>query len=193
MVNKKGQLKIQALKNQRFLVPSLSRGGQLKVQEMAFMLVALMIFFALVGMFILSVWSKNIGDKATGIAEERTLSAIGNLAGTAEFICANSKPNCVDADKVMALQGKKVYENFWTFSSLSIIRTSGFSKNETQLTGCNLGNYPNCDIITIYDKNVANERAISSFVALCRREHENNYPYEKCEIAKLVAGTELKD
>ena len=57
---------------------------------------------------------------------------------------------------------------------------------------CTVTNYPNCDVFEIYDKNVANERAISNFVALCRVELENDFNYKKCEIAKLVAGTKLE-
>ena len=192
MISKKGQLKIQVHKNSKKFLVSESSKGQLKIQEMAFMLVAVVLFFILVGLFALSIWSKNIEKSAINIAEEKTLSAIENLAGTAEFICPNNKPNCVDGDKLMALKDKEIYEDFLEFSSLSIIKGSGFAKNETDLIECSLGNYPNCDIIKIYDKNIRNERVVKSFVALCRREFENSAGYEKCEMAKLNAGTELK-
>jgi len=166
--------------------------AQLKIQEMAFMLVALILFFILVGLFALSIWSKNITESATELAEEKTLSAISNLAGTAEFICPETKSNCIDADKVMALIGKKNYDNFWPFTSLKIIRYSGFDKNEDEMTSCNLGNYPDCDVIEIYDKRIASEKVINSFVALCRQEYENSEPYIRCEIAKFLAGSERK-
>lgn len=169
----------------------MQKKSQLNIQEMAFMLVALIIFFALVALFALSILYKNIVESANQIAEEKSFAAIENLAGTAEFICANNKPNCVDEDKVMALKGKKYYDGFWDFSSLSIIKSSGLGKKEEDLIKCEMGNYPNCDIIEIYDKNIK-DISKSSFVALCRREYENNYPYEKCEIAKLIAGTEVK-
>ena len=41
------------------------------------------------------------------------------------------------------------------------------------------------------DKEVDNERAISSFVAICRKELENGYTYDRCETAKIIAGTKL--
>ena len=170
----------------------IQKKSQLNIQEMAFMLVALVIFFVLVALFALSILYKSLVESSNQIAEEKSLAAIENLAGTAEFICANNKPNCVDEDKIMALKDKKDYDGFWEFSSLSIIKSSGLSKKEQDLVKCTMSNYPNCDIIDIYDKNIANERLISSFVALCKREYENNYPYERCEIAKLVAGTEVK-
>ena len=141
-----------------------NKRGQLKIQEMAFMIVAIILFFILVGLFAVSIVYKNLQESATEIAEGRTLSAITNLAGTAEFICAGGKSNCVDADKLMALTGKKNYNNFWEFSSLSVVRYSGFNKKENEMIKCALSNYPDCDVIEIYDEEVGNEKVISSFV-----------------------------
>ena len=169
----------------------MKKKGQLKIQEMAFMLVAVVLFFILVGLFAISIVFKNIQESSQDIKEEATLSAIENLAGTAEFICPKGRTNCVDADKLMVLKDKKSYESFYSFSSLSVLRYSGFNKNESDFIECNIQNYPDCDIIDIYDKNV-NENVIHSFVALCRREYENNAGYEYCEIAQLWAGTERK-
>ena len=156
---------------------------------MAFMIIAIILFFILVGLFAVSIVYKNLQESATEIVEEKTLSAITNLAGTAEFICSGAKSNCVDADKLMALIGKKSYDNFWDFSSLSVVRYSGFSKNESDFIECNLRNYPDCDIIRVHGEKVKGE--VHSFVALCRREYENNYGYEKCEVAQLWAGSEI--
>ena len=164
--------------------------GQLKIQEMAFMLVAVILFFILVGLFAVSIIFKNIQESSQDIKEEATLSAIETLAGTAEFVCTGSKSNCVDGDKLMGLLNKKSYESFYSFSSLSVLRYSGFNKNESDFIECNLQNYPDCDIIKIYDKNVK-DITIHSFVAFCRRENEQG-PYERCEMAQLWAGTEKK-
>ena len=164
--------------------------AQLKIQEMAFFLVAIVLFFILVGLFVLSMVFSNLGKGASSIAEERTLSSITNLADSAEFSCG--KPNCVDADKIMGLMQNRDYEDFWPFSSLKVLTSSGFDKPESEMIKCSQTNYPDCDLFEVYDKNVENERAISNFVALCRIEIENTYPYKRCEIARLVAGTKLK-
>ena len=163
--------------------------AQLKIQEMAFFLVVIVLFFILVGLFIFSIVFSNLSKGATEIAEARTLSSITNLANAPEFSCG--EPNCVDSDKLIALMQNSRYENFWPFSSLRVVKNSGFSKSEDEMIKCTTTNYPNCDVFEIYDKNVANERAISNFVALCRVELENDFNYKKCEIAKLVAGTKL--
>jgi len=190
MKNKKGQLKIQAGKNfKKFLVPKSSK-GQLKIQEMAFFLVAIILFFILVGLFAFSIIFSNLSKGATSAAEARTLSSITNLADSPEFSCG--EPNCVDGDKIVGLMQNIKYERFWPFSSLRVHRQTTFTKNESDWIKCTSTNYPNCDVFEIYDKNVINERAISNYVALCRVELENDYNYKKCEVARLIAGTELK-
>lgn len=193
MKQKKAQLKIQVHKNQRFLVLGfLNKKSQLKIQEMAFMIVAVILFFILVGLFAVSILYKNLSESATQINEEKTLSAIQYLAGSAEFSCTGSRANCIDEDKLLVMLNRKAYTDFWSFSSLKVIKQSGFDKSEASMKKCNIQNYPDCDLFVVVDNKVKNERTTSSFVALCRAGYENNYNYDKCEIAKLVAGSELK-
>jgi Rps23 Pro-64 3,4-dihydroxylase Tpa1-like proline 4-hydroxylase len=166
--------------------------AQLQIQEMAFVIVAILFFFILVGLFAFSIFYKNLHESATEIAEQKTISTIHYLSGTAEFSCPGTKSNCVDEDKLLAMLNRTYYENFWSFSSLKVIKKSGFTKSESQLIKCNIQNYPNCDFYEIHNKKAKNERVTSSFVALCREEYENNYNYNKCEIAKFIAGTEIR-
>ncbi len=168
-----------------------NKKGQLRIQEMSFMLVAVALFFILVGLFVLSIVYAGINEEATRIAEDRTLSSLTNLADSPEFSCTTSKSNCIDGDKLISLLDKTAYQTFWPYSSLEVIKLSGFGKDRSELVECTIANYPDCDLFKVYDKNVENERAISSFVAICRKDSQNEYIYDKCEIAKLVAGTKL--
>ncbi len=167
------------------------KNAQLSIQEMSFMLVAVFLFFLLVGLFALSIAYSNIKEEASKIAEERTQSSIINLADSPEFGCID-KTNCIDGDKLVALTNRTVYQNFWPFSSLKIVTFSGFGMDEDKLVECTKSSYPDCNIFKIYDKKVRDERAISSFIVLCRKKFENDYTYDSCEIAKIIAGTELK-
>ena len=170
-----------------------NKRSQLKIQEMAFMLLGVFLFFTLVGVFALTIFYSGLQDEATRIAEERTLSAISSIADTPELNCIAAKSNCVDGDKLIALTNTTLYGNFWPFSSLKVIKYSGFEKNESELTVCTFANYPDCDLFIVYDKKIRNERAIASFVAFCRKEYENGYIYDRCELAKIIGGTELKN
>ncbi len=170
--------------------------AQLKIQEMSFMLVAVVLFIILVGLFALSIFYTNLYKRANEIAEERTLSAITNLADSPEFSCTGTRSNCVDADKVIALMNNKNYKNFWEFSSLRILKQNIFNKTKDEWVECSQSNYPDCDVFTIYtkeDKNIECETIFDSFIALCRKEQESGVTYEKCEIAKFWAGAEVKD
>ena len=160
------------------------------------MLVAVVFFFALIGVFVLTIFGQKLYEERNRIAQERTISSIVNLADSPEFRCANSKSNCVDGDKAIVLINKTNYLNFWPFSSLSIVKSTALYKLEEDMITCNMANYPDCDIIKIYDKKVKNEKSISSYVAFCRKDYESldqekGYNYDRCEIAKIVAGTEI--
>ena len=169
-----------------------NKRGQLKIQEMSFFLIAVVLFFILAGLFALSIIYSNLYDSATEAAEQRTLSSITNLAASPEFSCEGTKTNCVDADKLMSLMQNRKYENFWPFSSLIVRTWQAFNKTEQEMNKCSLANYPDCEYFILYDKEVKNERTISSYVALCRKEIEEGVVYDKCEIAEFLAGTELK-
>jgi len=193
--NKKGQLKIQATENHRFPeLVSLNKKAQLKIQEMAFMLVAVMLFFILVGLFVMSIVFTGLQDEATRLAEEKTLTAATSLADTPELSCIAAKTNCVDGDKLISLinLNNSAYDKFWPFSSLKVIKQSGFGKEDDDLVLCTYANYPDCELFIVYDKEVANERAVESFVALCRKDFENEKTFDRCEVAKIIAGTEFK-
>ena len=169
------------------------RKAQLRIQEMAFMLLAVFLFFTLVGLFALSIVYSSITESATRIAEERTLSSLLSLADSPELSCTTARSNCIDEDKLISILDKEVYRNYWPYSSLRVLRASGFGKDTENLISCNKANYPNCDLFVVYDKEVNNERIISSFVALCRKESENDYTYDKCELAKILGGTEFRE
>ena len=169
----------------------LNKKSQLKIQEMAFMLVAVVFFFILVGLFAFTLFYFNLYEASNKISESRTLSALVSLTDTPELSCPTSKSNCIDEDKLISLVGNENYENFWPFSSLRIIKQSAFKKTSDKMIPCTLANYPDCEEFLIYDKKVENEKSISTYIAICRKEYENTYSYEKCEIAKLVAGTKV--
>ncbi len=121
-----------------------NKKSQLKIQEMAFMIVAVVLLFSLVALFALSIFFKNLHENATKIAESRTLSAITNLADSPEFSCVTYKSNCVDADKLIALVNTTSYQEFWPFSSLKVVKLGAFLKNEDEMIKCNFANYAAC-------------------------------------------------
>jgi hypothetical protein len=153
--------------------------GQLKIQQMSFMLMAVTLFFILVGMLVLVVRLSGLKETARELEEKSSLLLVSKLANSPEFSCGNAfgaKVNCVDLDKITNLKGKGEYENFWDVAYIEI-RTL----------------YPKEEVITVFSRNVKTLPAVSNFVTICRKESigTSNF-YDKCELAKLIVSSEDK-
>ena len=162
--------------------------GQLKIQQMAFMLMAVTLFFALAGMFVLIITFSGVKESAKEVREKNAILLAAKLANSPEFSCGNAfgggKINCIDADKVMMLKEKMMvkYVEFWGVSNIEIRKI--YPNNDGK--ECNAGTYPNCDVIKIEKGIITSE--YSNFVSLCRKESDGSKSYDKCEIAKLTVS-----
>jgi len=163
-----------------------NKKSQLKIQEMAFMLMAVVIFFIIAGLFFIVVKYRGMYKTAGLFEKEKTLSTVAKLADTAEFSCGKSL--CIDTDKLIVMQNRKAYEGFWPMTSLSVVKI--FPK-QTQEIKCTKENYPDCNVFDIYDTE-GNKETVSTFVSLCRKEKQKGYWYDKCEIGKIIAGFKIQ-
>ena len=178
-----------------------SKLGQMKIQQMAFMLIAVTLFFALVGMFVLVVLFSNLKDSANLLEEKNALLLVSRLANSPEFSCGSAfgsdKTSCVDFDKVIALKKdiKKYSDsNFWGISGIEIVKIYPDNGN----TLCTDENYPNCGKLEILKPDSGT--GVSNFVALCRKERKAIETYDEqgnlidsfsrivdiCEVAKII-------
>ena len=99
--------------------------AQLKIQQMAFMLIAVTLFFVLVGMFVLTIQLSNLKNSAATLEEKNALLLVTKLANSPEFSCGNAfgniRINCIDADKVIMLkEGITNYDKFWGVENIEI-------------------------------------------------------------------------
>ena len=156
--------------------------GQLKIQEMAFVLVAIMIFFAIVALFYITIRTNTLRDDAGLQREEEAKELVRKLSDSPEFSwTASSCSNCIDLDKVMALKDKPEYKNFWNIDYL-MVEIVYPAKNGVE---CGRGNYPDCSTITLVNKTIGTP--ITAFVAVCRQEfRQRGYPI--CELGRLYAS-----
>ena len=165
--------------------------GQLKIQQMAFMLLAVTLFLVLAGMFILVIKVSGMREQATALAEKNAILLVTKLANSPEFSCGESfdelKLSCIDADKVMVLKENiENYEGFWGGGvNIEIIK---IYPKEDEIE-CELGNtYPNCNVINLIGEPISAE--YSNFALLCRKADEGGETYNKCEIAKIMVSYE---
>ena len=159
----------------------------MKIQQMAFMLMAITIFFVLVGMFILIFSLSGVRESAEELEQRNAMLLVTKLSNSPEFACGssfgNNKVNCIDADKAMVLKDSiSKYLGFWGSGIGNIIiRKSTSDTNEE----CTRSNYPNCDVINLFSKEISGFPA-ENFVTLCIKGAAERGVYNKCEIAKLV-------
>ncbi|MBU2562055.1 MAG: hypothetical protein KKF68_00125 [Nanoarchaeota archaeon] len=170
-----------------------NRKAQLKIKQMTFMLIAVTLFFALVGMFVLVIKFSDIREAATELEERNAMLLVSKLANSPEFSCGGAfdtpRLNCIDADKVMILrQHIEKYNDFWGVSNIEIRKIYPAANSEIL---CTLENYPNCNIIRLRSKEIIGAD-LSNFISLCRKEpYEGDY-YNKCELARIMVSYEEK-
>ncbi len=164
--------------------------GQLKVQEMAFVLVAIMIFFVLAAIFLLNFWVSSLKSDTTSQRNEKSSEIALKLADSPEFAWSsknNKCDNCVDMDKVFALKERinssKAYGGFWS-QDIGIIKVEVLYPKKTG--ECTRANYPNCKTITIINR--SSEYSFSGgYVALCRYDSANEGSM-KCELGQIYVS-----
>lgn len=169
---------------------SSGKRGQMKIQQMAFMIIALALFFILVGLLVLSFSLSGLKESKERLDEENAMLLTLSISGYPEFSCGESfgtdKSFCIDADKFMAFKkvAEKDYDDFWGISSIEIRRLY----NESSIV-CDDSNFPNCGILrTTLSGGQGNDK--TAFITLCRKAGFMGSPYDKCEVAKLIVRSE---
>ena len=161
------------------------RKAQLKIQQMAFMLMALVLFFILASLFYLSLLYSNLKKEATRFEENNAVTLASMLAGSAEFTCGDY---CVDTDRLIVLKDRSAYKSFWPVVSIKVRKIYPTQSEEIE---CEKGNYPDCNLFTIYESGKQGGSA-SSFVALCRKQVQEGYAKSVCELGQIIVGYEVK-
>ncbi len=169
-----------------------NRSGQMKIQQMIFMIVAVTLLFILVGVFFLSISLSNLKKSAVNLAEENSMLLVSKLANSPEFSCGNafgtSRTNCIDFDKVISLKSRTEYSNFWGVAKIEVRKIYPSEGDKS----CTENNYPDCGVLKILDKNVKILPYSSNFVSLCRKETDGKIIYNKCELALLLIASQDK-
>jgi hypothetical protein len=165
-----------------------NKKAQMKIQQMAFMLIAVTLFFVFAGLFFAMIVFSDVRRTAEELEQRDALLLVSKLANSPEFACGNAfgsfRTNCIDSDKAMALKNNiDRYEdlkgNFWGVEGIEIRKIYPLDYEEE----CDSGNYPECGKITVIKKQGI---GVSNFVALCRKENVEGFVEDKCEMARVV-------
>jgi len=156
----------------------------MKIKEMIFMILALVVFFVIVLLFWLSVTLGDIKGDVAQSSRDRNIMLVARLADSPELSCGLS--NCIDTDKLIVFMGRPHYLGFWDVNGLIVEKLD--SANNT--VECTLGNYPRCNTFTI-KKPLNNTIPDSSIVSLCRKEIKNDISYEKCDMGRIKVWSKI--
>lgn len=163
--------------------------AQMEIQQMTFMILAVFMFFALAGLFFISIYVGDLKDQASALEKEETISSIEVIASMPELAYDSSEMMMIDSDKaqVMANQFSNNYSAIWPVASIELYKVYPDFDEVVECPGTN------CNYYKIYDNGQNNTQTYASFVSICRKEKESGYIFEKCEIGKLVVGVEIDD
>ncbi|MBU0958005.1 MAG: hypothetical protein KKF56_04320 [Nanoarchaeota archaeon] len=158
--------------------------GQFKIQQMAFMLIAVIVFFMFVLLFFLIFQGSGMRETAEKLRMDKAEGIAQAIADTPEFTCGT---NCIDTDRVMVLLNRTSYyqSQFWSVTKIKIAEMYPRDGDVT----CNLENYPNCDYYNVYDLNKPGS-SVESYVSLCRREKKDTGIHNVCRLGKIIVGFE---
>ncbi|MBU2615493.1 MAG: hypothetical protein KKC19_00115 [Nanoarchaeota archaeon] len=157
----------------------MNKKGQMKIQQMAFMLIAVTLLFVFVGIFFIKIMLSEVNQSAESLEEKNALLTVARLADSPEFSCGSafgtSKSNCVDFDKVMSLSEiSDRYSSFWGVEGINIRRIYPAIEGV-----CTTENYPDCGEINLFSEEGV---GVSNFISLCRKSEQGNV----CDVARIT-------
>ena len=171
--------------------------AQMKIQQMSFMIIAVFIFLAVVGMMVFTIKLNSIRISANELEAQNAKLLASKIANSPEFSCGNlyggSKTDCIDLDKVMALKSNvgKYTGDFWGVSNIEIRKV--YPEWVWEDKECTPNNYPNCSMIHLITSSEKGEGKYN-YVSLCRKEiyrkkidgRTFDEIVDKCEIGKII-------
>jgi len=152
--------------------------GQMKIQEMAFVLIAVIILFGIIFLFYARFEFNKVQSLSTELREERAITFIRTVASMPELRCSESilkvsEAACLDLDKLKAFNSslslRNSYRKIWTSSYITEVVVQEI--------------FPGNSIYKIYDE-TPGEESYFSFMPLCSKD--------KCIIARLIVSIRLK-
>jgi len=148
------------------MVNSLKNKAQMKIQQMAFMIVAVLIFFVLVGLAFLGWQLISVKDNFNSLQKEQAIASIRTISDMPEFNCDSRRSLCVDEDKLIVMANSS-YSGFWNVASISAYK---ILEKKSYL---------------VYDSKQKDKKEFSTYVLICKKITSN---YEKCDLGKLSVG-----
>ena len=160
----------------------LGRRGQMRIQQMTFMIVAVFFFFVLVGLGFVSYQVKSSKGGFEDLQKEKAVESLQTLTNMPELTCGAL---CLDEDKLEIVSKMPEYKEIWPVQSIKVYKI--FPAFNRTILCPNV----NCNFYQLYDSGQKNLKEYSTFISLCKKIKEAGYVYTKCEMGSLVVGVKL--
>lgn len=163
--------------------------AQMQIQQMAFMIIAVFIFFALAGMFFLRVQVGGIKNSAAQLNKDQAISSLQVIADMPEFAFDSLDTMTLDLDKLSVMSGPfgEKYDDLWPVASIEVIKVyPAFD----EMIKCPA---PNCNYYNIYNNSQKTINKVGTFVSICSKQKEFGVFYKRCDIGKLIVGVIARD
>lgn len=167
------------MKNQRKMKKN--KHAQMKIQEMSFMLLGLVLFFIIAGLFFIIFSGSSLKKSQAQLSEAEAIASISSLVNSPELSCGEAL--CVDADKLLALKLSPEFSDYWQMDGLVIKKIYPYSEEEME---CGAGNYEICNRFTLKEPS-GGFLELSSYVNICKKDLQRGYSYDKCELGVISA------
>lgn len=167
-----------------------NKKGQLKIQEMAFVLLAVVFLFALIFLFYVQFQTKAFSDQARILREERTIALLEHVSAMPELGCSGlDETICIDQDKLEVFHDneaiQKNYEKLWKSAFiLKIIVKPVYPVNDNGDNGENNKEF----IVYKSDKTIESAETYSTFIPLCKSANTGK---ASCGIGRILITTEM--
>jgi len=160
------------------------KNAQMKIQQMALMIIAVFIFFMVAGLFMINIKLRSIGLSAQNSASEEAEATMELLASFTEFNYIHSShcSNCLDADKLEVISRETNYSQLWPIASLKVYKIHPTFSQEIKCPAIN------CNYYEVIKDSKEEYRELSTYVDICKKEMNGFRISDKCELAKLLIG-----
>lgn len=158
------------------------KSAQMKIQQMTLMIIAVFIFFIIVGLFIAKINFRGLDETTSNLQREETLAAVSFITGMTELSCNSKSSNCLDGDKLEVMSSRSNYKDLWPIASLEIYKIHPFVSKEIMCPAVD------CNYYKVFEISQNQTTKVSTYINICYKRMEDSRVYDKCEIAKILVG-----
>jgi hypothetical protein len=162
------------------MIKTKNKRAQLKIQQMAFVLVAMIIFFALVSLVYFSIRVNVLKRTVANLEDDKAKEVVQKLSSIPELKWENDCSSCIDLDKAIVLKNRTVYKDFFGLDYLAFEVLYPNRRDRE----CTAGNYPDCKWVTL--TKTGNFSATTAYASFCRFDQLTNA--QKCELGVIHAA-----